>query len=829
MTFSDHFRALRTGGSRRRSAALLLGVTLIAGAGTVVVATPASALDCSSVPWMDKTKSAADRAQALLDASSQGQKYRWLDEQAANSPQQTTFSNVTYPVQVDCTPTVVYTDGPDGVRSTAGVTAFPAPIAYAATWDLGLTQRRAADIGNEAFNKRKNGVLGPGISGGRTPLAGRTPEYFGEDPLLSGKLAASSIDGLQSVPGVMADIKHYVANEQELDRQTSSSNVDERTLREVYDLPVEIAVKDSDPASVMCSYNQINGAYACENPILTSDLKNEIGLTGYVMSDFGAVHSTAASLNAGLDQELNRPKFYTPTLLDQALAAGQITQARIDEAAKRVITAYIQHGVFDNPLPATAAANASTTDHQANARQGAEESAVLLKNAGVLPLTAGSAAKIAVIGATAATAASGVSAKTVCSMGASTTGGTMTCENVVSALQAITDRAAAAGATVTYNAGTDVASAAALAASSDVALVFGYQKMGEFNDLANLNLQGNGDALIDAVATANPHTVAVLNTGSAVVMPWLDKTAGVIEAWYSGQQMGPALAGILWGDVNPSGKLPMTFPKAVADTPTGSDSARYPGIFSNGSTTRPAGTTEIRQVNYTEGLQVGYRWYDQQGIDPLFAFGYGLSYTTFAYSGLDVQQSNDAATGKVVSTVSFTVKNTGDRDGAAVPQVYLTLPAATGEPGKRLVGFDRVQLKAGESKVVTVVVDSTASNQPFSTWDANTHAWVVADGSYGFSVGSSSRDLPLTTSVFVDRVAPKITSVTVNQRQELVVTASDELSGVARIEYSTQKNKQDASAWTLYTGPLQIDSKSVVSFRAIDNSGNVSEITQFSR
>ncbi|MGN6127274.1 MAG: glycoside hydrolase family 3 C-terminal domain-containing protein [Humibacter sp.] len=761
---------------------------------------------------MDASKTAAQRADALLAASTQQQEYRWLDEQAANSPTTTKFGSVTYPVQVDCTPTVVYTDGPDGVRSTTGVTAFPGPLAMGATWDTALNEQRGAVMGDEAFNKRKNGILGPGASGSRTPLAGRTQEYFGEDPLLSGDMLASATDGIQSVPGEMADFKHYVANEQENSRQTSSSNVDERTLREVYDLPYEIGIAKSDPSSVMCSYNQINGVYSCENPLLTTDLKGYQGFAGYVMSDFGAVHSTAASLNAGLDQELNAPKYYTPTLLDAALASGQITQARIDDAAKRVITAYIKQGLFDHPMPATAVANASTPAHKALALQAAEESAVLLRNEGALPLSTNASTKIAVIGVT-----SNTQAKGVCSQGSSATSGTLSCENVVSALQGITARAAQSGATVTYYPGTDLASAAALAASSDVAIVFGYQKMGEFADVTDLHLQGGGDALIDAVASANKHTIAVLNTGSAVEMPWLGKTQAVIDAWYSGEQQGPALAALLWGDVDFSGKLPMTFPKSLADTPTGTNVAQYPGVKSG----------SITQVDYSEGLQVGYRWYDAQNIAPLFEFGYGLSYTKFAYSDLSVQTK--VTDGKPVSTVSFTVKNAGSVAGAEVPQVYLTLPTAAKEPGKRLVGFDRVQLGAGESKRVSVVVDSSDANQPFSIWDADAHTWSVLDGDYTVSVGSSSRDLPLTEGVIVDRVAPKIASVTLDQSQKIVVTATDELSGVARIEYSTQKNKQDASAWATYTGPLQVDAKSTVSFRAVDNAGNVSDVVEVNR
>ncbi|MGO1257246.1 glycoside hydrolase family 3 C-terminal domain-containing protein, partial [Microbacterium gubbeenense] len=306
----------------------------------------------------------------------------------------------------------------------------------------------------------------------------------------------------------MADIKHYVGNEQELDRQTSSSNIDERTLRQAYDRPVEIAVAESDPASVMCSYNQINGVYGCENPILNTNLKGLMGFAGYVVSDFGAVHSTAAALNSGLDQELNAPKHFTPELLDKALAAGDITEQRVDEAAGRVISAYIEHGLFDTPLPETPVEDASTTEHTSIALEAAQQGSVLLKNDGLLPLDIDAGAEIAIIGATASsTPTEGVSASTICSM-AWNDGNTLECEDLVSPEDAIRERAAEIGATVTFDAGTDPASAADVAASADIAIVFGYQKMGEFSDVADLSLQGGGDALIDAVSSANPRTAA---------------------------------------------------------------------------------------------------------------------------------------------------------------------------------------------------------------------------------------------------------------------------------------------------------------------------------
>ncbi len=441
-------------------------------------------------------------------------------------------------MQVECTPTVVYTDGPDGVRFTAGVTAFPAPIAVASTWNTDLAEQKGAAQGAEAFDKGKNGVLGPGLASGRTPLSGRTPEYFGEDALLTGLLTAATVNGLEEGnpdKPVISDLKHYVANEQELDRQTSSSNIDERTFREVYDLPFEIALARSTPESIMCSYNQINGVYACENPILNETLKGDLGYEGYVMSDFGAVHSTAASLVAGLDQELNRPRFFTPALLDAALAAGQITQAQIEAAATRVISAYIRGGLFDHPLAATPVEDASTAEHKAIARQLAEEGTVLLKNDGALPLQAAAGTHIALFGPTASsTPTNGISAASVCSMAwRFNNAGTLNCEDLVSPEAAIRERAAAVGATVTFNPGTDPASVAADAAAADVAIVFGYQRMGEFNDLPDLHLQGGGDALIGQVAAANDSTIVVSQHrkrgGDAVDRRRVGRVRGVVR------------------------------------------------------------------------------------------------------------------------------------------------------------------------------------------------------------------------------------------------------------------------------------------------------------
>ncbi|MER7930032.1 glycoside hydrolase family 3 C-terminal domain-containing protein [Streptomyces sp. NPDC096057] len=687
---------------------------------------------------MNTAKSADQRAQLLLKASSLDQELRWLGEQPANQPANTTFSGVTYPAQLPCTPNVTYTDGPDTVRGSTGVTGFPAQIGLAASWNTNLAYDKGKAQGDEAFRKGKNVVLGPGVSSGRTPLAGRTPEYLGEDSLLGGTLAAAQTNGLQKGNPdrpTMAVLKHYIGNEQELDRQTSSSNVDERTLREVYDLPFEVAIDGSSPGGVMCSYNQINGTYACENPLLTDNLKKQLGFDGYVVSDFGAVHSTTPSLKAGLDQELNRPLYYTPDKLKAALSAGQITRKQIDEAAYRVVKAYIKNGLFDHPLPTTPEDNVSTAAHKQVAQQIATEGSVLLKNDGnVLPLSS-KAKTIAVIGQTASnTPTNGVSAATVCGMSGFGAGSCTT--PPVAPLDAITARAAKTGASVIYDNGSDPAAAAATAAKADIAIVFGYSKMGEGSDRTNLNLDGNGDALISAVGGANHNTIAVLETGTAALMPWQKDVRGILEAWYPGEQQGTAIARLLWGDDNPSGRLPMTFPKSLADLPTQS-SAQYPGVFADGSTTRPAGDTSIRQVNYTEGLAVGYKWYEENDIAPLYAFGYGLSYTSFSYRDLSVQATKQGI------EVSYEVTNTGRRAGTDTGQVYVTLPKAAGEPGKRLAAFQQVELRPGQHKKVKVTIARNASDHPLSIWNSHQDAWTTPSGTYTVEAGSSSADLPL--------------------------------------------------------------------------------------
>jgi beta-glucosidase len=742
-------RASRRAWLGRAAVVLALSLPLLALPGTV---RPAQA--DAACPWLDTSQSADVRAQELLAAMTLDQKLRWLDEQAANNPAQTTFSGgVTYPPQVACTPVIQYADGPWEVTGVPGITTgFPVPIAETAGWDRRSSFAKGQAMGDEGFQEHRNGLLAPGINLARTPFNGRNAEYMGEDPFLAGSLAAQDILGMQTgnpTEPAEAVVKHFVANDQELDRQLSSSNVDARTLHELDGLAFETAVRVGQPAGVMCSYNQVNGVYACENPTtLTQYLKSELGFKGFVVSDFGAVHSTAPSLVAGLDQELNRPRFYSPVNLHAALDAGQISEAQIDEAAFRVARSAIAAGLFDHPLPDTPAANASTPAHLALAQTLAEQGSVLLKNDGILPFTR-HGLKIAVIGPTAsATPTNGVSAKTVCSSSGEPSAACSNNPGFVAPLDGITARATQDGDTVTFDNGSDPTAAAAAARAADVAVVFGYYTEGEGTDRTSINLDNGGDALVSAVAAANPNTVVVLETGSAVLMPWLDQVKGVLEAWYPGVEQGAALAALLFGDANPSGHLPVTFPRSTADLPTAGSAAQYPGVFADGSTTRPAGDrTSIRQVNYTEGLDVGYRWYDSQGIAPLFPFGFGLSYTTFQVRPIATTPPIVGRRFTVPAHVLFTVRNTGRRAGTDVAQVYLGLPASTGEPPKRLVGFERVTLAPGQTKIVDVTLDPTAANHPFSYWDTGTGAWTTAPGLYKVYVGSSSRDVAQTNSV----------------------------------------------------------------------------------
>jgi beta-glucosidase len=622
-------------------------------------------------------------------------------------------------------------------------TALPSGVATAATWNPELAFKGGAMIGAEARASGFNVQLAGGINLMREPRNGRNFEYGGEDPWLAGTMVAAQIRGIQS-NHIISTIKHYALNAQETGRFVVSGNIGDAAARTSDLLAFQFAIERSDPHAVMCAYNRVNGDYACENDwLLNTVLKKDWGYKGYVMSDWGADHSSAKAANAGLDQESageafdKAPFFGAPLKAD--LAAGRVSQARIDDMARRVLRALFASGLIDHPVTRPKSpdlAPAMLTAHARVTQADAEEAIVLLKNdGGLLPL-AKSAKTIAVIGGHADVGVlSGGGSSQVYPVGGRAVKGLRpaTWPGPViyypsSPLKALAKRYPEAK--VVYDDGTDPARAAKLAATSDIALVFADQWTTESQDVPTLALPGNQDATIDAVASANRKTVVVLTTGGPVLMPWLDKVGAVVEAWYPGTAGGEAIARVLSGEVDASGRLPISFPRSEADLPRpkldGLDKAK----------------DEPFDVDYTiEGAAVGYKWYDLKQIQPLFPFGHGLSYSQFAYSNLKA-----AAVGDKV-TVSFDVKNVGSRAGKDVPQIYVSPKAgangATWEAPKRLAGFQKVALAPGARQHVVLTIDPRL----LAVWDGKAHGWSILAGQYEIALGASSRALSSTAQV----------------------------------------------------------------------------------
>jgi len=618
-------------------------------------------------------------------------------------------------------------------------TALPAGIATAATWNPELAEKGGAMIGKEARDSGFNVQLAGGVNLVREPRNGRNFEYGGEDPWLAGVMVGAQIRGIQSNK-IISTIKHYALNAQETGRFVLSADIGEAAARMSDLLAFQFAIEQSNPHSVMCAYNRYNGTYACENEwLLNTVLKKDWGYKGYVMSDWGADHSSAVAANAGLDQESageafdKQPWFDAPLKAD--LAAGRVSQARIDEMARRVLRAMFASGVVDHPVskPSGPDLPASTLAAHAKVTQAdAEEGVVLLKNDGDLLPLAKAAKTIAVIGANADVGVlSGGGSSQVYPAGGRAVKGLepATWPGPViyypsSPLKAL--QARYPDAKVVYDDGTDPARAAKLAAESELAIVFADQWTTESVDVETLNLPKNQDATIDAVASANKKTVVVLITGGPVLMPWLDKVGAVVEAWYPGTAGGEAIARVLTGEVDASGRLPVTFPKTVADLPR-------PKL--DGDPKKPE---EMFDVNYDiEGAAVGYKWYDLKKIEPLFPFGHGLSYTKFAYSNLTASAAGDSL------TVSFDIKNVGGRPGKDVPQVYVSPKAGGWEAPKRLAAFQKVTLAPGATRRVTLQVDPRL----LATWDEKARAWSIAAGQYDVALGASSRALAVTVPV----------------------------------------------------------------------------------
>ncbi|WP_067808068.1 glycoside hydrolase family 3 C-terminal domain-containing protein [Actinomadura formosensis] len=594
-------------------------------------------------------------------------------------------------------------------------TALAAGLSLAATFDTAAAGRAAGVVADEAAHRGNDVVLGPAVDIVRTPKGGRTFESYGEDPLLASRMGVAWIRTVQKA-GLMAEVKHFPANNQEENRYAVNAVIDQRTLREIYLAPFEAAVRQGKVASVMCGYNLVNGRPSCSGKtLLDGVLRKQWGFDGMVVSDWGlAAKDTEGSIKAGLDLEMPVGVRYTPPALASALTSGKITWADIDARLQARLRVMFAYGMFDKPKRANDG-EAGYTRNAATAQDLAEQGITLLKNTGgVLPLNTGT--KVAVIGRAADQFRSGIGSMYVKPTSTTTP------------LQGIIARAGAGN--VTYNDGSDPQAAADTARAAQVAVVVAADARAEDADVTCLTLKcgtakdqtlGDQDALIDAVAAANPNTVVVLQTGGPVLTPWAAKTKGIVETWYAGQRGGAAIARVLYGDTDPGGRLPVSFPATEGDAPASGDPAHYPGTGG--------------KVTYAEGVNIGYRHYDTRKITPAFPFGHGLSYTTFKLTGLKATRT----------AVTVTVTNTGKRRGLAVPQLYLGLRAAPGaaQPPKQLKGFTKAGLAPGQSVKVTFPLDARA----FAYWDQRTRAWKRAPGCAKAMVGTSSRTIDLTGTI----------------------------------------------------------------------------------
>lgn len=626
-------------------------------------------------------------------------------------------------------PSVMVSDGPHGLRKqdekvdhlgvneSIKAVCMPAACATAASFDRALIEKMGQAIGDSCQHEKLGVVLGPAVNIKRSPLCGRNFEYFSEDPYLAGEMSAAYIGGVQS-KNVGTSIKHFAANNQEHRRMSSSSNADERTLREIYFPAFEISVRKSQPWTVMCSYNRINGVYASENPwLLTDVLRKEWGFEGYVMSDWGAVSDRVAGVAAGLDLEMPGSGGINDRKIVAAVKAGELDEKVVDLACERILK--INYRYLENARPETPWDQEA--DHQLSAAI-AGECMVLLKNEGMLPLNR--ADKVAFIGEFAA--------KPRFQGGGS---------SHINAFRTTSAVEAAQGLPVTYVQGysaardmaTDemIAEAVQAAKAAKVAVVFAglpdaYESEGY--DRAHMAMPACQNRLIEAVAEANPNTVVVLHNGSPVEMPWLGKVRAVLEAYLGGQAVGIATVRVLCGDVNPSGHLAETFPVKLSDNPS------Y--LYYGG---------EGDEADYREGVFVGYRYYDKKEMEVLFPFGHGLSYTTFACS--DLCLSGSKITDQETLTATVTVTNTGARAGKAVVQLYVGDKESTVlRPVRELKGFEKVALQPGESRDVTFTLDKRS----FAYWNTQIHDWHVETGVFTVEVGLSSRDLQAAAEVTVE-------------------------------------------------------------------------------
>jgi beta-glucosidase len=770
-------------------------------------------------PWVDSRQPIAQRVADVIDHMTLANEITMVEGAGTTNPY------VFYMPGIPslCIPYLGEEDGPAGVADQmTGVTQLPAGVAVAATWDPSLADQYGQVIGAEEAGKGAEVNLGPTVNIDRDPRWGRSFEAFTEDPFLNAALTVGEIDGVQST-GVMSQVKHFDAYNQETNRNTPADNVivSDRVLHEIYMPAFEAAVKQADVASVMCAYSWVNGADSCNSDyLLNTTLKQLWGFGGFVTSDYGALHSTTQAL-PGTDQEQPFNQYYG-TALQTDVENGTVPQSVVNTMVQRILTEMFRFNLINNPPSPTTTARVTTAAHVAVATSVADQSATLLKNTGqTLPLSANQAGTVAVIGPSASAsptsggggsayvlpsqavtplqglqAAAGHGTQLVYEQGLPTDSalpaippsaltpayaatpfggsynGMLTAPETGTYVLAISNPCGCytstylslngqqiiddpgtppvsvfstavnltagqtyavtiSGASGSLTWGTPSALApgisqavtAAKAASSAVVVVSDDTES-EATDRLSLNLPSAQDELVSAVAAANPHTIVVIDAGAPVVMPWLSQAAAVLDDWYPGETNGTSLARVLFGRVDPGGHLPVTFPTSLSQVPA-STPAQFPGT--NG------------QVQYSEGLDVGYRSYGARNVTPLFPFGYGLSYTRFAFTNLRVGPDVEGGVGDV--QVSATVTNVGSRAGSDVAQLYLADPAAAGEPPRQLVGFQRVSLAPGGARRVSFTVT------PRDTWwwDQAANGWSQSTGAYGVYVGDASAlaNLPL--------------------------------------------------------------------------------------
>src|SRR3954447_10682654 len=698
-------------------------------------------------PWHDTSLSARERARKLVEAMTLEQKIAQLHgametidiyavtAQAAESD--TDMDQLAAQIRIERhvpaiddlgIPRFRITNGPVGVGMGDGTpsppaTSLPMTIGLAAGFDPDLAHEYGDIIGSETATLGQHVLEGPGVCLHRTTVAGRNFEYFSEDPYLSGVMAVAVATAIQA-HDVIAMAKHYVVNDQEYERFRTSVELDERVLRELYLLPFEMLVKDAEIAAIMSAYNRIRGVYATEyRYTLTDILRHEWGFEGYVQSGFWSCRSAAPSLNAGLDHEMPDAKWLNADNVTAALRDTSLEIETVDRTLVRRFTQMFRFGQFDRPY---APGEIDAQAHGAVSREIGSQIAVLLKNdGGLLPLDK-DAGSIALIGQTAfvdeACLGGGGSSKvdplyTVTPL-----------DGMRDVLRDLGSSAAVTKVTVADDL-SNLDEAKAAAETADVVVLMGGLIATEGADQRDPNMLNDQNRMLDELLDINPTTVVVLKDSNPVLMPWIDKAPAVLEAWNQGAEDGHAVADLLFGVVNPSGKVPTSYPRSQDDTLYAGRPERYPG------TDEGAGYPVIR---YSEGLEIGYRWYQAQDIEPLFGFGFGLSYTTFEITDVSVD-APDGANAPV--TVTASVANTGTVAGAEVVQVYLAVPVV-GQPPKRLVGFRKVLAEPGAREAVTITIDPAATNHPFGVWDYCTQSFAIKPGEYTVYVGNSADHTP---------------------------------------------------------------------------------------